>query len=75
MGTIGVGAAAGGSGTGFDVHGIVDQILFAARAPERIWQRQQTVINAQIGALRTIQSDLDSASRKGESVYAEGVRR
>ena len=58
MGSIGSSVSLAGSGTGIDVQGFVNQILTADRAPERIWQRQQTVIGSQTSALNNINTKL-----------------
>lgn len=56
-------AAAGataGSTTGIDVQGMVDQVLYADRAPERLWQTQQTFLSSQSAALSDINSKLST---------------
>ncbi|HWR36706.1 MAG TPA: flagellar filament capping protein FliD [Clostridia bacterium] len=52
------GINSGSSGTGLDVGATVDQIMYAERAPERLMQSQQQMLNAQASALRDIQSRL-----------------
>ena len=52
------------SGSGIDVDAIVSAMIDAERAPERIWQSQQYLLQAQAAALNDIQSrlkNLDSA--------------
>jgi len=46
-------------GSGLDVQSVVEQILQAERAPQRLLQRQQQTIDAQAAALRSLQSQLD----------------
>lgn len=49
-----------GNGNGLDVTATVDQLLYAERAPERLWQRQQATIEAQASAMRDINSRLEA---------------
>ena len=46
------------SSAGIDVTAVVDQILYADRAPERQWQAQQTSLQSQASALTAINTDL-----------------
>jgi flagellar hook-associated protein 2 len=48
------------SGSGIDVTAVVNQILDAARAPERLWQQQQSTFTAQSNALNSINSGLSA---------------
>jgi len=48
------------AGTGIDVQGTVDQILYAERAQERQWQAQQQTLADQRTALQDLQSKLAS---------------
>lgn len=48
------------SSSGFDVQGLVDQMITAMQAPEQAWKDQQTTLNAQSAALQTLSSDLNS---------------
>jgi flagellar hook-associated protein 2 len=48
------------SGSGIDVTAVVNQILDAARAPERLWQQQQSNFTAQSNALTSINSSLSA---------------
>lgn len=51
------------SGAGIDVASVVEQILYAERAPERLWQLQQawfTSQNSALDAIRTKVTDLAS---------------
>lgn len=47
-------------GTGLDVGATVDQMIYAERAPERLWQKQQQMLTAQAGALRDLNGRLDA---------------
>lgn len=49
-----------GSSTGLDVQSTVDQLIYVERAPERLWQKQQAVLEAQAAALRSIRDRLES---------------
>jgi len=57
MGTFGI-TSITSSGYGIDVQAVVEQILYAERAPVRLWQAQQTTLNSQAAALRDINSKL-----------------
>lgn len=46
----------GSSSTGIDVNAAVSAALYAARAPERVWQGDQTTLNSQATALGQIQT-------------------
>lgn len=46
------------SGTGIDVNSIVDQILYSERAPERLMQSQQSLLNVQTSLLNSINGNL-----------------
>ena len=48
------------SGSGIDVTAVVNQILDAARAPERLWQQQQSDFTAQTNALNSLNSSLSA---------------
>src|ERR1700739_2291429 len=48
------------SGAGIDVTAVVNQILDAARAPERLWQQQQSNFTAQTNALDGLNSSLSA---------------
>jgi flagellar hook-associated protein 2 len=49
-----------GSSVGLDVNTIVAQLVYAAQAPERVWQSQQQVIQVQTNALTHINSSLST---------------
>jgi flagellar hook-associated protein 2 len=52
--------ATGSTQNGIDVQAVVDQIMYAERAPERLWQQQQARLDSQSGVLNDIQNKLDS---------------
>ncbi len=56
--SLGLNSTSSSSGSGLDVTAVVNQILDAARAPERLWQRQQSGLAAQTNALNSINSSL-----------------
>ena len=58
MASITLTPSAATQGSGIDVNAVVSQILDADRAPERVWQAQQTTLGLQSTALTTISSDL-----------------
>jgi flagellar hook-associated protein 2 len=56
--SLGLNSTSSSSGSGLDVTAVVNQILDAARGPERLWQRQQSGLTAQTNALNSINSSL-----------------
>jgi flagellar hook-associated protein 2 len=54
--------------SGFDVQGLVDQMIQAAQAPEQIWKRQQAALTAQTTALTSLSSKLASLHTSVESL-------
>jgi len=52
------------SGSGLDVTAVVDQILYAERAPQRLWQQQQARFSAQATALSNLNSNLTGLKDK-----------
>ena len=73
-------AATGATSTGIDVNSAVAAAVYAAQAPERQWQAQQTTVKAQITALTGIQtslaslsSDLDDLNNVSGSLTARSV--
>ncbi len=48
------------SSSGFDVQGLVDQMITAMQAPEQTWKSQQAALSAQSSALQTLSSNLSS---------------
>lgn len=55
-------ASTGSSSVGIDVTSAVDAAIYAARAPERQWQSEQSTIQGQITALSSIQTALSAVS-------------
>lgn len=49
-----------GSSSGLDVTATVEQLLYVERAPERMMQKQQALIDSQKSALQDLQSKLNS---------------
>ena len=58
MGSVNFGSV-GGSGSGIDVLGFVNQVLFAERAPVRMLETQQVLLDAQSSALSDINTKLN----------------
>jgi len=56
------------SSGGFDVQGLVDQMMTAAAAPEQPWKDQQTALTNQAAALNQLSSDLASLNTSVESL-------
>ncbi len=72
--------ATGASSSGIDVTSAVAAAIYAAQAPERQWEAQQTTIKSQITALTSIQSslslmtsDLDSLNKVNGPLAARAV--
>ncbi|MCH7978959.1 MAG: flagellar filament capping protein FliD [Acidobacteria bacterium] len=57
MGSVSFGSV-GGSGSGIDVLGFVNQVLFAERAPVRLLETQKVLLDAQSSALSDINTKL-----------------
>ena len=55
-------AATGATSPGIDVTSAVDAAIYAAQAPERQWQAQQTTVQSQITALTSIQTATNALS-------------
>jgi flagellar hook-associated protein 2 len=55
-------AATGATSTGIDVTSAVDAAIYAAQAPERQWEAEQTTIQSQITALTSIQTAASALS-------------
>lgn len=51
-------------GTGIDVTSVVDQIIFAEQAPERIWQQHQIALAAQASSLNSLSSGMNALKDK-----------
>lgn len=56
------------SSSGFDVQGLVDQMIQAAQAPEQVWKNQQTTLAAQATALNSLSTKLSSLHTSVESL-------
>jgi flagellar hook-associated protein 2 len=56
------------SGGGIDVTAVVNQILAAERAPEKLWQQQQATLSLQTTTLNTIGANLSSLKDKVNSL-------
>ncbi len=61
-------AATGASSTGIDVTSAVQAAVYAAQAPERQWQAEQTTAKSQITALTSIQTALTSLSTDADDL-------
>jgi flagellar hook-associated protein 2 len=55
---LGLNSANASSGNGIDVTSVVNQILDVERAPEKVWQQQQSVLTQQASALNGINASL-----------------
>jgi len=58
MSTINLNTTTATNGAGIDVTSVVDQILYAERAPERLWQQQQTALKAEGAAFSDLRTNL-----------------
>jgi len=61
MAAISLNQTTASQGAGIDVSSIVDQIIFAEQAPERIWQQQQIALAAQNLVLELAEQRSDCA--------------
>lgn len=66
MSTIGTNSLS--SGTGLDVGAVVDQLIYTESAPERLWQAQQQMLNAQASALRDLNSRMETLESRTNSL-------
>jgi flagellar hook-associated protein 2 len=57
---LGISQSSANSGTGIDVTSVVDQIIYADRSPERIWQAQQQTLSDQSSALNSLNTSLQA---------------
>lgn len=64
LASLGLGSSTSSSSSGIDVTAVVDQILYADRAPERLWQAQQSSLTSQAGVLSSINTNLADLSTK-----------
>ena len=56
------------SSSGFDVQGLVDQMMQAAQAPEQVWKDQQTTLSSEASALKSLSSNLSALHTSVESL-------
>ncbi len=68
MASINLNTTSATQGTGIDVTSVVDQILYAERAPERLWQQQQVQLSTQATALSSLDSSLQALSDKANAL-------
>lgn len=68
MGSISNALGSASAGNGIDVRAIVDNILNADRAQERIWQTQQARLNLQTSALQSLNTDLSDVQAKVQAL-------
>ena len=64
MAAISLNQTTASQGAGIDVSSIVDQIIFAEQAPERIWQQQQIALAAQTSSLNSLSSGVNALKDK-----------
>ena len=69
LNSLGMNQSTATSGSGIDVTAVVNQILDAARAPERLWQQQQSNFTAQSNALTSINSSLSALQTAMQSLH------
>jgi flagellar hook-associated protein 2 len=68
MASINLSTTSSTQGTGIDVNSVVDQILYAERAPERLWQQQQAQLSTQATALSSLNTSLQALSDKANAL-------
>jgi flagellar hook-associated protein 2 len=66
--TLNITPGSSNTGSGIDVTSVVEQILDAERAPEKLWQAQQTTLTQRTLALTTISSNLSTLKDKVNSL-------
>jgi len=64
LGSLNLNQSTASSGTGIDVTAIVDQLIYADQAPERIWQQQQVTLAGQAIALNSLNSGVNALKDK-----------
>ncbi len=69
LNSLGMNQSTATSGSGIDVTAVVNQILDAARAPERLWQQQQSNFTAQSNALTSINSSLSALQTAMQALH------
>ena len=65
---LGISTTAASSGSGIDVTAVVNQILDAKRAPERIWQTQSANLTLQSTALTVLNTSMSTLLDKANSL-------
>jgi flagellar hook-associated protein 2 len=68
MAAISLNQTAANQGAGIDVSSIVDQIIFAEQAPERIWQQQQIALATQTSSLNSLSSGVNALKDKVQAL-------
>ena len=68
MAAISLNQTTASQGAGIDVSSIVDQIIFAEQAPERIWQQQQIALAAQTSSLNSLSSGVNALKVKVQAL-------
>lgn len=68
MSSISLNTTTASSGSGIDVTSVVDQIIYAEQAPERIWQQQQATLAAQLGVLNGLKAGFQALQDKVASL-------
>ena len=68
MAAISLNQTTASQGAGIDVSSIVDQIIFAEQAPERIWQQQQIALAAQTSSLNSLSSGVNALKAKVQAL-------
>lgn len=69
LNSLGMNQSTVSSGSGIDVTAVVNQILDAARGPERLWQQQQSSFTAQSNALTGINSSLTALQTAMQALH------
>ncbi len=64
MANLSLSQSSSSQGTGIDVSSVVDQIIFAEQAPERIWQQQQIALAVQASSLNSLSSGVNALKDK-----------
>ena len=68
MAAISLNQTTASQGAGIDVSSIVDQIIFAEQAPERIWQQQQIALATQTSSLNSLSSGVNALKAKVQAL-------
>ena len=68
MAAISLNQTTASQGAGIDVSSIVDQIIFAEQAPERIWQQQQIALATQTSSLNSLSSGVNALKDKVQAL-------